>query len=402
MRNRRIIVAAALALLGGPFVAPAHTQAEPALDEFYVPPDPLPPGRPGDVIRSRSIVAPAFPGAADVSHVLYRSSDVNGAPIAVSGTVFVPRAAFDGPRPVVVLTPATRGTPDKCAPSKQYEVGSSSPEAADAETPIVSQLLSRGIVVAVTDYQGQGTPGLTSYLVGRPAGYAGLDILRAAQRLPDTGLSKDGPVGIAGYSQGGQAAAWAAELQPEYAPELNLKGVALGGVPMDINVVATHYNGGRGAGFLFAALSGVDFAYPELGLDETYLTANGRVVMAQIREQDCISAWYFLRKFDGHSTSDITAPDVLTLPDWRRRFAESTLGTKPLRAPAYLYHGTADEYVPFSQFQRLRDSWCGQGATVELQEFAGMDHGGTLEAGTVPAVRWLTDRFTGRPASNHC
>lgn len=59
-------------------------------------------------------------------------------------------------------------------------------------------------------------------MVGRPEGYAGLDAVRAAQRLPDTEITEDSPGGIVGYSQGGQAAGWTAELQPEYAPELNL------------------------------------------------------------------------------------------------------------------------------------------------------------------------------------
>jgi pimeloyl-ACP methyl ester carboxylesterase len=385
-----------MALAWSVVVAPATASQG---DEFYTPPDPLPPGQPGDVLRSRPI-APAFPGSAGVWHVLYRSSDVDSAPIAVSGTVLVPRAPFAGPRPLVVVTPGTRGIADKCAPSRQYQPNSASPQSPDYEMPVVTQLLGRGIVVVVTDYEGQGTPGLTSYLVGRPEGYAGLDALRAAQRL--LGLTADGPVGIAGYSQGGQAAGWTAQLQPEYAPELNLAGVALGGVPADMNVEVAHLNGGRFAGFAFAALSGLDFAYPELAL-EKHLTAEGVEIMRQVREEDCSwHDWFVLGKWNGYSTSELTQPDVLTLPDWRQRFAESQLGTMPLPAPAYLYHGTADEVVPFRHFQLLRDDWCGKAPAVELQEFGGMNHGQTLEAGTVPAVQWLVDRFAGRPPRHSC
>lgn len=74
----------------------------------------------------------------------------------------------------------------------------------------------------------------------------------------------------------------------------------------------------------------------------------------------------------------------------------------PLPVPAYLYQGTVDELVPFSQSERLRDAWCGPGTAVELQEFPGMDHVQALEAGTVPAAQWLPDRFAGRPAPNNC
>jgi pimeloyl-ACP methyl ester carboxylesterase len=399
MRARGLFIALLAALLGGVLATPPQTYADSTGDGFYEPPDPLPPGQPGDVIRSRPVVAPAFPGAAGVWHILYRSSDINGMPIAVSGTVLVPRASTAGVRPVVVVTPSTRGTPDKCAPSKQYQGSSASPEGPDYEVPIVTQLLARGIVVAVTDYQGQGTPGLTSYLVGRPEGYAGLDAARAAGRLPGTGLTKGGPVGIAGYSQGGQAAGWAAQLQPEYAPELNLVGVALGGVPADMNVEVDFLFANTGAFFALGAISGLDFAYPELALDEKYLTARGVEVMHEIREVDC---WEALKKWDGVSTSELTRPDVLTVPAWRQRFATSRLGTRPLPAPAYLYHGTADDLVPLSQFELLRGAWCGQSQAVELQEFPGMNHVQALQAGTVPAVQWLADRFAGRPAPDTC
>ena len=372
-------------------------------DEFYVPPTPLPPGKSGDLIRSRPIVAPAFTGASEVWHILYRSSDHKGLPIGVSGTVLIPRASSAEPRPIVVLTPGARGIADKCAPSKQYQLSSASPDMPDYEIPVVTQLLAHGIVVAVTDYQGQGTPGLTSFLVGRPEGYAGLDAVRAAQRLPDTGLTRDGPVGIYGYSQGGQAAGWAAELQPEYAPELNVRGVALGGVLTDMNVQVNHWDGTRFAGFAFAALSGLDFAHPELALDEKYLTARGVEVMAQVREDACAAAWFGPKnKWDGLSTSDLTNPDVLALSEWRQRFAESRLGTRPLGVPAFLYHSSADELVPFSHFQLLREGWCGRGAPVELQEYQGIGHVEANEAGTVRAVQWLADRFAGRSTHDSC
>ena len=403
MRTRQLFTLLLVAVLAGALAAPIQTDADSMGDEFYVPPTPLPPGKSGDLIRSRSIVAPAFPGASEVWHILYRSSDDEGLPIAVSGTVLIPRASSAGPRPIVVLTPGARGIADKCAPSKQYQLSSASPEMPDYEVPVVTQLLAHGIVVAVTDFEGEGTPGLTSTFVGRPEGYAGLDAVRAAQRLPDTGLTRDGPVGIYGYSQGGQAAGWAAELQPEYAPELNVTGVALGGVLADMNVQANHWNGTRFAGFAFATVSGVDFAYPELALDEKYLTARGAEVMAQVREDTCAAAWYGPQnKWDGLSTSDLTNPDVLTLPDWRQRFAESRLGTKPLQVPAFLYHSSADELVPFSHFQLLREGWCGRGAPVELQEYQGIDHLQANEAGTVRAVQWLTDRFAGRPPNDSC
>ncbi|KPI16131.1 secretory lipase [Actinobacteria bacterium OV450] len=71
--------------------------------------------------------------------------------------------------------------------------------------------------MVVTDYEGLGTPGVHTYTVGPSASRAMLAAARAASRLPETGLSANTPVGIMGYSQGGQAGSRAAELQGSYA-----------------------------------------------------------------------------------------------------------------------------------------------------------------------------------------
>lgn len=107
-----------------------------------------------------------------------------------------------------------------------------------------------------------------------------LDAARAAERLPEAGLSADTPVGIMGYSQGGQASSWAAELQGSYAPELKVKGTATGGVPADLMKVADFNNGSYGSGLIFMAAAGQDAAFPELRLD-SYLNPAGKALVSR-------------------------------------------------------------------------------------------------------------------------
>jgi triacylglycerol lipase len=63
---------------------------------FYTPPDPLPPGEPGDLIRtepSRLVLEPSGQlGAimATGTRIMYRSIDSRGHPMAVTGTYFEP------------------------------------------------------------------------------------------------------------------------------------------------------------------------------------------------------------------------------------------------------------------------------------------------------------------------
>lgn len=86
-----------------------------------MPPNPLPPGNPGDVIRSQATTVKLGGVERTDVHawrVLYRSTSATGAPIAVSGTVIVPVEPYLGPRPIYVYAPPTVGNGDQCATSK--------------------------------------------------------------------------------------------------------------------------------------------------------------------------------------------------------------------------------------------------------------------------------------------
>src|SRR4051794_27084490 len=96
----------------------AGTGDAPSGDAIYRPPTPLRGSAPGDLQWYRSVATSKFPDA-DVYVVLYRSIDALGHPMAVSGSVLVPRAPYTrGPRPIVGFAAATVGLTDDCAPSK--------------------------------------------------------------------------------------------------------------------------------------------------------------------------------------------------------------------------------------------------------------------------------------------
>ncbi len=99
-----LVIASALVALGS--AGSAHADGdEPQYAEFYTPPDPLPPGRPGDLIRtepSRLVLEPSGQlGAimATGTRIMYRSTDTRGNPIAVTGTYFEPYNAWPGTGP---------------------------------------------------------------------------------------------------------------------------------------------------------------------------------------------------------------------------------------------------------------------------------------------------------------
>ncbi|WP_439384755.1 lipase family protein [Amycolatopsis lexingtonensis] len=371
---------------------------------FYDPPSPLPAGSNGDVIRHEASTFYIDPiqlikADADVQRIMYRSTDTHGSPIAVTGTVLTPRSAWHGAgaRPIVSYAVGTQGEGDDCAPSKALAAGF------EYEGPFIAGLLTRGYGVVVTDYEGLGTPGDHTYVNRAAEAHAVLDAVRAAQRLPEAGLPDDGPVAIAGYSQGGGASAAAAELQPSYAPELKLKGAYAGAVPADLASVAKNLDGHYAVGFLGFALVSMNYAYPELNIP-ALLNARGKQLFEQVRTEctvEAIAAHAFTQSStltnDGRS---LTA--YLGEEPYASRVAEQKIGTLKPAVPVLIVHSALDDIVPYAQDRDLGRTWCGKGVKVRFSTSLVPTHVLTAVRAFPEAFAWLEARFAGLPALSNC
>jgi hypothetical protein len=367
--------------------------AEP--DSFYTPPSPLPAGNPGDVLRARPAKAgpPTARSLANAWQVMYLSTDALGRPDAVTGTILVPKAATDPSKlNIVGLAPGTTGPAFRCTVSRFINSGSF------YEQAIVNGLLKAGYAVAVTDYEGYKENPTTSYIVGKSMGPALLDVLRAAQRLPESGLSATAKVATQGFSQGGGASMWAGQLQPTYAPELNLVGVSAGGVPADLVQVSLGLNGKPAFGFLLDALIGLNNAYPELLLD-SYLNDNGRATVAEMAADDCTLE--LLVDYQNKTTNEYLSTVPFLKPAWLARLNENKLGATKIDVPVYQYHADNDPIVRYDQAVVLRDKYCALGVTLSFKTFD-TGHVTTVARGNADALAFLADRFAGKPAASTC
>lgn len=381
-------------------VPPLGPPVPPGNDPFYRPPTPLPSDEPGDVIRfRRSTAYAAAPRLAPIPaaawQILYHSTSALDQPVAVSGTVLVPLRPWRGvgPRPIVGYAVGTHGLGDRCAPSYRLASGT------EPELGLISMALAAGWAVAVTDYEGLGTPGDHTYPVARSEGPAVLDAVRAALRLPDADLSPGSPVGIWGYSQGGGAAAFAGELQPDYAPELELRGVAPGGVPADLLPVGEHLDGSPSSGLMIATAVGFNAAYPELNLEEL-LNDPGRALVADLRDE-CVAE--IARKGANRRMAELsTIDDPLHHPPLLARLADNRAGETAPTAPVRLYHAQFDQLIPIALARDLFADYCELGAAVQFQTIPAADHVGGATAGAAQTIAWLADRFAGRPAPSSC
>jgi alpha-beta hydrolase superfamily lysophospholipase len=360
---------------------------------FYRVPSPLPAAPAGTLIRTQQISSPGgIPTGAHTYRVLYHSRSLTGADIAVSGLVIVPATAPPrGGYPILAWAHGTTGIADQCAPSRSNQVF----------IPYAAQLLARGFVIAATDYEGLGTAGIHPYLVGTSEARSVLDGARAARAL--VGARTSGTVVVMGHSQGGQAALFAGEIAPIYAPDLFVAGiVAIAPVGSVADFVPANPPDTPVAAQTFALMAVVAWAqyYPGVPL-RSALTAYG-ARFEPVVDGACAdrlgSALVNIpadRIFvNGWSTSGSMAVPILA----------NEPGGAPSAAPILVAQGTADVLVPASGTERLvADRLCGtENDTVDFDEFAGSGHTSVLAAAQAPVLGWIGARLSGAHPVDTC
>jgi alpha-beta hydrolase superfamily lysophospholipase len=354
-------------------------------EDFYEPPAGLGPLAPGELIRAEPMDAYLVPGVRLRAHawrILYRSTGAVGEPTAVSGTLLLPVGSRGKrPLPLIAYAIGTHGICDDAAPSRLLSTGR------DWEAGLMALVLARGYAIVITDYQGLGTPGDHAYMVGRALGCNVLDAIRASRQLAPTELPGDSPAGVMGYSEGGTAAAWAAQLQPSYAPELELAGVAAGAAAADVELAGPTLDGSFFSFFLAYGAIGYAAAYPELAL-EPYLVGEAATTIEALRRTNILQAAVRGPRF-AH-VGELTSPNVLELPSWRRRLRENRLGTLAPAAPVLLHHARHDQIVAFEHSEQLLEDWRALGGEVSLHiTRGGFDHISGAVAGAPVALDWL-------------
>jgi pimeloyl-ACP methyl ester carboxylesterase len=372
-----------------------------AVSSFYTPPSTLPSGRDGDVIRSEAAPVQLALGGLllKAQRIMYLSRDARGQRIAVTGIVLTPSLPWAGPgqRPLIGYAAGTQGMGDDCAPSWQLQSG------IEYETPNIVELVLRGWAVVLTDYEGLGTPGVHSYLDRTAEAHAVLDSIRAAQRLPAANVPDHGPVGVMGFSQGGGAAAATAELQPEYAPELNVKGVYAGGVPADMVSLMQKVDGTWAAGLESYFMDALDAFHPELHVADL-LNDKGRELGAQVATECTIptAARHLLTRTDTLTKDGRSFAAHLAEPPFKAVMDDLRIGSRTPSAPVLVLQSPGDELVPYQPAVEMARSWCSRGSKVRFENLLAPEHGVELLEGNVKAGLWMADRFAGKPATSNC
>ncbi|MEU0593400.1 lipase family protein [Streptomyces ardesiacus] len=391
---------------------------------FYTPPSELP-GADGTLIRSEPLpLALSLPGIdgplpGRATRLMYKSTDANGEAVAVTGAYIEPAAKWrgDGPRPLVAVAPGTMGQGDQCAASMALE----HPLRLNGQTVSVGyedlsvyRLLLRGVAVVVTDYVGLGTTDRLHTYVNRVDGaHAVLDAVRAARSLDQASVTSASRVGLFGYSQGGGATAAAAELQPSYAPDVELAGTYAGAPPADLTEVTKAIDGSDLAGALGWSLNGFLQTEPALRpIAERYVNEAGEKALKDLSTM-CVGDALF--GYGGKSSKEWTRTgqslsDIIRAePALQDFLAKQRIGALRPAGPVRVATGTGDDLVPHGQARRLAVDWCDKGGKVTYVPVvlpgvgSGLlNHFAPLLADQGNAISWLTDRLSGKAAGSNC
>ncbi|MFB4307129.1 lipase family protein [Actinomadura sp. GTD37] len=423
MRLRAVITSAVLgAALAVPVAAPPAAAAPPGCTandaEIYAAPPATVPGKPGDLLACRPAKLTNIPGDVPMKawKVRYVSTDAKGAKNVVTGTVAVPDAAWTkgGSRPTVAFNPGTLGSGLQCAFSKQlagqyvdmYEGGN------------LQLFLKAGYAVAATDGAGYLDGQVHTYMIGANAGHALLDVVRTSRQVPGGTLTADGKVGISGYSEGGAAALWGAQLAASYAPELDVAGAAAGGVPGDLKLTAKQLNGSFFAGFLADALIGLNAAYPEMPFTEL-MNDKGAQAIKDVKS-NCLFgtlAVFLGARIENFTTDKLSLERLYALKGpggvtWGEIVDRQKLGVDvgtPASAakykigfPVFQYRGWLEEIIPHETEDGTRQAYCAAGINTTWKNTYPTEHLSTDWGAAGDVANFLGDRFEGKPVQGDC
>jgi hypothetical protein len=413
------LVAAATILMGvfSNCVALAGEKAAPGVPKgktVYDAPDPLPPGKHGDLIWATEIKTD-IPGAR-AWKVLYRSTDIHDTAVPVSGMVIAPdsKAPANG-HPVISWAHGTTGIARNCAPTMvdnpakdaTFYMLPDSPDRMNSGVPGLTQMIAAGYVVAAADYNGLGAPGFHQYMIGPTAGRNVLDAAVAAQHIPAAGAGKR--MVVLGWSQGGQAAVWAAQLADYVTGLTEVLGAAalapvnaLEQIKIQNQMIAEGKKlPGITSSETIMAWYAMSAMFPELKLRDV-LTPFGIGFIKESAKCQCShhmgASLAYMQAWKGNATR----PDPQNQEAWLKRIEQMALGNVPAQVPISIYQGDDDlEIFPAATEAYVKKA-CASGTTISYSHYADTDHLRVPVRAQADFLSWIADRFADKSAPSSC
>jgi hypothetical protein len=365
----------------------------PSQDAWFRPPDGWEKAEPGAALKIREHAYDPIPikNCIDTFQVLYRTSDTHGRPSWAVTTGFIPASQANCSESNIAA--CANGLVSYQIPYDTVNNDASASYLGQFGEPYgdIGLSLGRGWFVTSPDYMGPNA----SFTAGVQAGHATLDSIRATLAVgPSFGLRKTAGVAIWGYSAGGQAAGFAAELAAEYAPDLKIAGAIVGGPPPDIASSIPLANKRDVSGLIVASLLGMTHQHPEayLALLATVKTEGPHNITGFITPY-FLTGLQSLRYF---SEQDIfnyfpNGSDSVWTPAMKRIFElDGVMGRHGTpNMPIFVYKALHDDFSIPEEVDALVENWCDAGVNVLYHRNRIGGHNPELTNGRQRALNYL-------------
>lgn len=304
-------------------------QALMADDPFYQEPPLTGAERPGTILKSKRVdvmflgVKPANLEAYKLMYVT--TGNAGQSPVISTGILMIPRdGRSNSDRKLIAYQEANDSVGWSCHPSTQWTGGAPLDGSSWSALGPLAMMFDKGYAVMISDVGNDGDRRPHGVFAGKFGGHALLDGVRAALGLPEAGLDPRAQVAAFGVAGGGVGAAFAAELQPTYAPEIDLTSTMLEGMVVDQRNFLRSASGSVGSGFVFATLLGLEPWYPEMRLDDK-LNPAGQAIANAFRTQCQVPAYFGLPFVPMNALFD-SGRNPVDEPDFQHVFDDNLLG----------------------------------------------------------------------------
>lgn len=388
--------------IGQPVHEPLKPRTRPLVpnkDPFCEPPAGFEHARPGTVLRSRDVELAflgVIPQKFTATQLLYRTTGFRGDPQAGITTVVIPaERTSERPLPIVSYQCAIDAIAARCFPSYALRRAAKALGAvAQFEFLLIAAALAEGWAVSIPDHEGSTGMWGTPY----EPGYHILDGIRAAINHESFGLTLQSPVGLWGYSGGGLASAWAAEVQDGYAPELNVVGAVLGSPVGDLGHTFRRLNGSIYSGLPALVVAALCDIYPDLDrLINEHATVEGKALLQRIQRMTTAQAMIQMAGKDMANLIDRPLEEVLLTPAVQHVFDSIKLGTAAPTFPVLIVQAVHDRIISVDDIDELTETYLKGGASVTYHRDMLSEHLLLHPMSAPMTLRWLRDRFAGRP-----
>lgn len=322
-----------------------------------------------------------------VYRLTYATKNTNGQTVTASGALLVPQVPAGTTLPLLSYQHGTISPADESRAPSYY---STSSEVYSA----VSVLASTGYLVAASDYIGYGASKALPHPYEHAASLASasLDMLRASKEFgAQQRLTLNNKTFLLGYSEGGYATLALHKLLEETATaEFTVAASAPGAGAYHKSAFARYIlNSTQPLNFLDSYVWVLETYNKVYGLNRPATAYYNQPYAAQVQSgnygsvptqaAELFTAAFRQGVLSGTDTGMLNAFQANDIHDW-----------KP-RAPLALFHGTADDYVPFFNSQDAYNAMRARGATqVQLRPIQGGNHFSSAAQYTLEAFAFIS------------